>query len=47
MLIDYENDRERILARGPYFDSTQEERVRLFTPASDALSSCEKARSAA
>jgi hypothetical protein len=47
MLVDYENDRERILKRGPYYVSTPEERAALFAPRSESPSARDKLQSAA
>jgi hypothetical protein len=47
MLIDYENNRRRILDRGPYYISTPEERAALFGPRPDNASKQDKMQSAA
>jgi hypothetical protein len=47
MLIKYKEDRNRILARGPYFDSTEEERAAIFAPGEHDRVNAKKLQSAA
>ena len=47
LLVDYENNRERIVERGPYFDSTPEERAAVFGPRSEVSSASDNMQSAA